>query len=275
MATPILQAPYKDRVSDDRGLVSLPWQKYFENLKSELNLISTEVIDDRVNDLLIAGTNITLVYNDVANTLTISAAGGGGSLASTDDLSEGVTNLYFTNERVDDRVNALIQNGTGLNWSYNDGANTLTGNVTLSAFDTDDLSEGSTNLYFTNERVDDRINALFVAGTNIALTYDDTLNTFTIDTTDMIERLIFSISTPQTLASATRTDYVYFVSGTTTVTMPTAVGNTNRYTIKNSGSNTVTVIFTGAETADGSASLSLTPNTSLDLVSDNSNYRIS
>ena len=52
--------------------------------------------------------------------------------ASTDDLPEGSTNLYFTNERVDDRVAGLIQNGPGITWSYNDVANTLTPTVTVS-----------------------------------------------------------------------------------------------------------------------------------------------
>lgn len=87
-------------------------------------------------------------------------------------------------------------------------------------------------------------------------------------------RSINVISSNQTLGSTTNTDYVYVVSGTTTVTMPTAVSNTNLYTVKNGGSNTVTIIFTGGQNADGSTSLSLTPNTSLDLISDNSNYRI-
>ena len=48
----------------------------------------------------------------------------------------------------------------------------VVGNVTgqtsdISNHDTDALTEGSTNLYFTNERVDDRIDALFVASTGI------------------------------------------------------------------------------------------------------------
>jgi len=50
----------------------------------------------------------------------------------------------------------------------------------MAAADTDDLTEGSTNLYFTNERVDDRVNALLTAGTGITLTYDDSANTLTI-----------------------------------------------------------------------------------------------
>jgi len=44
---------------------------------------------------------------------------------TTSDLAEG-TNLYYTDERVDDRVAALIQNATGIAWTYNDGTGTLT-----------------------------------------------------------------------------------------------------------------------------------------------------
>ena len=46
--------------------------------------------------------------------------------------------------------------------------------------DTDDLAEGSSNLYYTEERVDDRVNALLTAGTGITLTYDDANNSLTI-----------------------------------------------------------------------------------------------
>lgn len=74
---------------------------------------------------------------------------------NTDDISEGSTNLYHTNERVDDRVNGLLQAGANITLTYDDTANTLTIAATednLSNNDTDDLSEGSTNLYFTNAR---------------------------------------------------------------------------------------------------------------------------
>ena len=37
-----------------------------------------EAVDDRIATTLVAGTNITLTYNDAANTLTIAASGGGG-----------------------------------------------------------------------------------------------------------------------------------------------------------------------------------------------------
>lgn len=53
------------------------------------------------------------------------------------------------NEAVDDRVSALIQNGTGLTWSYNDILGTYTPSVSLSPFNTDQLTPGAINLYTT------------------------------------------------------------------------------------------------------------------------------
>ena len=70
---------------------------------------------------------------------------------TTDNITEGSSNLFFTNERTDDRVAALIQNGTGLTWAYDDAAGTLTGTVSLGSFNTSQLSE-SGNLYYTDAR---------------------------------------------------------------------------------------------------------------------------
>lgn len=59
----------------------------------------------------------------------------------------------------------------------------LDARLTLSAWyatTTDALDEGSINQYFTNERTDDRLNALLVEGSGIDFTYNDALNTFTI-----------------------------------------------------------------------------------------------
>ena len=80
----------------------------------------------------------------------------------TDNLTEGSSNLYFTNERVDDRVNSLLTAGANISLTYDDSANTLTIAATednLSNNDTDDLSEGSSNLYFTNARARSAISA--------------------------------------------------------------------------------------------------------------------
>lgn len=45
----------------------------------------SEAVDDRVAALLVAGSNVTLTYNDVANTLTVAASGGGGSFSFDND----------------------------------------------------------------------------------------------------------------------------------------------------------------------------------------------
>ncbi len=65
------------------------------------------------------------------------------------------------------------------------GVSTLgnTGALTDATGDTDDLTEGVTNLFLTNERIDDRVNALLVQGSNVTLTYDDGANTLTIAST--------------------------------------------------------------------------------------------
>lgn len=89
-----------------------------------------------------------------------------------------------------------------------------------------------------------------------------------------ISRTITSISTPTNAGSTASVDYVYLVSGTTTLTLPTAVGNTNRYTVKNV-SGTTTIATTSAQTIDGSSTASLPVQyTSLDLVSDGSNWLV-
>ena len=55
------------------------------------------------------------------------------------------------------------------------------GNLSLASKTTDDLAEGSSNLYYQDERVDDRVAALIVGGANITATYNDGANTLTID----------------------------------------------------------------------------------------------
>ena len=61
--------------------------------------------------------------------------------------------------------------------TINSTAVALGGSITL---DTGDLAENG-NLFYTDERVDDRIEQLFQAGEGIDLTYSDSSNTFTVD----------------------------------------------------------------------------------------------
>jgi len=96
----------------------------------------------------------------------------GAVVLSTDDVTEGTSNLYFTNSRWDTRLaakstdnlsegstnkyfsNTLARNalaaGTGL--SYNSSTGTFSLNTS-----TDNVTEGSTNLYYTSTRFDTRL----------------------------------------------------------------------------------------------------------------------
>lgn len=122
--------------------------------------------------LFVAGGDTSEIYqygvgetSDVSQ-FSVDVTGVGDS--TTDDLNEGSNNLYFTEERVDDRVDGLITPGLHLSSTYNDSSDSLVldadddlsnysndaGFITdLTTFTTDDLSEGPNNLYYTSDRV--------------------------------------------------------------------------------------------------------------------------
>ena len=101
---------------------------------------------------------------------------------------------------------------------------------------------------------------------------------FTDIETSIISRSINVISTSQTLGSAASTDYLYKMSGSTantTLTMPTAAGNTNLYTIYNADFYSITINTTASQTIDKQSSFTMTNNnTSINLISDGSNWLV-
>ena len=92
---------------------------------------------------------------------------------NTDEITEGSTNLYYTDARADARITAASTTdlSEGTNLYYTDAR----ADARIAAADTDDLSEGS-NLYYTDARADARITAASTTdlseGTN--LYYTDT-----------------------------------------------------------------------------------------------------
>jgi hypothetical protein len=98
-------------------------------------------------------TNITITGDE--NGLTITAENGVAE-STTDDLTEGSNNLYFTDERAQDAIATAIANGTQTNISvtYDDVANSISFVAENGVDDatTDDLDEGTSNLYFTDAR---------------------------------------------------------------------------------------------------------------------------
>ena len=90
---------------------------------------------------------------------------GNGGPADTDALTEGSSNLYFTNARA---RSAISENSTQLAY------NSSTGVLTFTQGDTDTVTEGSSNLYYTNTRTDARVN--LQTGANLDLSSKSTTN---------------------------------------------------------------------------------------------------
>jgi hypothetical protein len=109
-----------------------------------------------------AGVNTALSLS--TNTATIN-----GTLTITGDLIITGGGIQIQ-DLIDDTVASLIQNGTGITWTYNDGARTLTGNFTGT---TSVVPEGS-NLYYTQGRFDSAFAAKsttnLAEGTNLYFT---------------------------------------------------------------------------------------------------------
>jgi hypothetical protein len=125
------------------------------DLSEGTNLYFTnERVDDRVNNLLVAGTNITLTYDDTANTLTITG-----------------TDTTLSQEQVEDFVDNVLVAGTNVSITYDDAAGTIT------------IASTDTNTQLSQEEVEDYVAGVVTAGSGISVTYDDTAGTLTIANT--------------------------------------------------------------------------------------------
>jgi hypothetical protein len=92
-----------------------------------------------------------------------------------------------------------------------------------------------------------------------------------------ISRSITTITSSTSAGSSANTDYVYNgnTTGAITLTLPTAVSNTNRYTVKNSNIGILSIYTTPSETIDGATFYNLTTQyQAVDLLSDNTNWFI-
>ena len=94
------------------------------------------------------------------------------------DFSSNVSNISVTNAQLAGSIaNSKLTNSSV---TVNGSTVALGGSITLT---TANVAEGS-NLYYTNERVDDRVNDLITDGEGITTTYDDSSGTLTIDAED-------------------------------------------------------------------------------------------
>jgi hypothetical protein len=143
------------------------------------NLVTGEELLTALDDVQISSlaNNNLLSYNSTLSKWQNKAV-------TTADIPE-VTNLYFTNERVDDRVAQLLLAGANVTLTYNDSSNTLTidaaGNVQsvntktgAVVLTTTDISEG-TNEYFTAARVRAVVLTGLSLATNAVISATDTV----------------------------------------------------------------------------------------------------
>ena len=120
-----------------------------------------------------------------------------------------------------------------------------------------------------------------LAGSNVTLTYTNNDNLKTTNLTiaatagSGTNRNISTVNVSSVIASVASTDYVVIAGAGIKLTMPTAVGNTNLYTIKNKSTSSVLVAANGAETIDAAATaLMETQYTAIDLISDDAAWHI-
>lgn len=150
----------------------------------------------KINPSFLNSLNVIDVYPvaDQASMLALSAAGIG-DIAYRED-----TQLTY--------MLAAMPASTLANWKLVNvaGVVSVNGQSGTVSLNSDNISEGTLNKYYTDERVDDRVGSLIQAGTNVTVTYDDAANTLTISANDPSVAWNEITSTPTTIGGYGITD---------------------------------------------------------------------
>jgi len=251
---------------------------------------------DQILDVSIAGVTNgqVLTYNSTTKTWG-AGSGGGGYTNLTSFVDQTAHRVFYSNASGD--VTELALGADGTFWKSN-------GPTSAPSFA---VPSGSGDVAKVGTPVNNQVGVWTGDGTlegDTALTFDTTTNTLATEIVtvtddayaagwngstavptknaiyDKIEalagggitRTIANISIPTTAGSVAVTDYVFFITNTT-LTLPTAVSNTNRYTVK-CISGTCVVDGAGVETIDGTADITIAVEDSVDLISNNTEFKV-
>lgn len=162
------------------------WYDTTNHILKMRNLDNNDWIDIAYFNHAVTPSEVTLLANFAGTDLLNSIVQEITTNNTTDDFTEGTTNLFYT----DARARSAISVSGDISYDASTGIISVTTydtsdfNTDLASKTTDNLTEGSTNKYFSDERVDDRVNALVQQGTGINVSYNDTANSLTIEHSD-------------------------------------------------------------------------------------------
>lgn len=226
-------------------------------------------------------TNTNTIFGGFINGQTL---GGNGqdltNLRGFKAIAEGngtgtITNAFAGEFMVNQTAAGTITNGYGVNIaSASKGSGTITTNIGLNIAD---QTAGTTNYSIKTGvgkvYIGDVLQIPTGASNGYVLTSDASGNASWAaggGGGSGITRTVVTTSGNYTAGSASTTDYVYLIAGAHTTTLPTASGNSDRYTFKNNHSANVTINRAGSDTIEGATSLTLGVGESVDLISNGS-----
>lgn len=238
-----------------------------------------DAADALKQDILVSGTTIKTINGTTllgSGDLVISGGGGGtGDVVGPASATDNALALYSGTTGKLLKASSLIYNPTSGNLGSLNSINGIAIGDLVTESDPQTLLNktisGSNNT-LTNIAV----TSLNTTGTPSSITYlrGDGVWGTPAGGGSGITRSIVSVSTPTTMGVTASTDYVYFVSAGTTVTLPTAVGNTNSYQVNNDGATDITVNTTSSQTINGNLTMVLSPNSSREFISNNANWKV-
>ena len=138
--------------------ITTAYESYADTAESDAITSANSYTDGEITDALVTAQGYASTAQTNAQTFATNAING----LDTDDIEEGATNLYHTNTRAKASAAELLTgaNLTNITITGTGAGLTITAENGVADSDTDDLVEGTTNLYFTDVRAVDALEAV-------------------------------------------------------------------------------------------------------------------